>query len=181
MPSGATMQSRCQKVAAYVDQYQSSVNKFWVVIAQHEPWADENNPPVFHASLQEVPQPICFIYVHEVNAVFENTSGPIILPNTAFQPVTDLSIKALAAAKANNVHFEASISTEDLETLATSYRVVGLCTEVEFIDGFTPDLEIGFFTSPLNVKSYFLDWVMTSRSVSVPDQDNHTFRIIRTF
>lgn len=181
MPSGATMQSRCQKVSRYIEDYNDSLTKFWVLLAQNNPWPDENEPPIFHTNLVEIPQPIGFVFVHSVNAVFENSDGPIVLPTTAFQPVTDLSPNVMAISKAHFLHVEATVSQTNLLPLASTYRTIGLCTSVVFKNGFVPDLTAGTIVNPSNVDSYFLDWVSTQKQISVSDQDSHTFRIIRVF
>lgn len=177
MARGSTMTGRCRFVAREVTE-SAEGNGYWIALAQPTPWPDENNPPVYHNNLLEIPRLIGMTYVYECRAVTQDPFGNVSMPTASYSVVPDLNVQVLAISKANHIWYEAYVPKETLELHTAQYRCIAICKNIQFQS--TPEKIPAEFIPVDQIVSYETDWLATINAVNVADIDNHLFRIVRT-
>lgn len=179
--SATTLQSRCQSAADYVRRYRESIYGYWIVIGKTTPWLSEDNPPLPSISVNRLPEAYGFWYVHSCTSVYSDSEGLIVTPKESYTQVLETEASFLASAKANKVYLESKINVADLPT-NFSYRMHGLCTEMEFFSPPTvSSLAPGLFVPLNNVSSYLLDWVSVHTPVIADQTNAHILQLVREF
>lgn len=198
--SGATYYDRCLSVYRNLQEYQQDPASLLVAIGRREPWPDENNPPLLHPISDQVIDPIVFVQVHQCTAAYEDKKGTIrFSAEDAFQKnfrggarpasgsvirfseLLNPSIDEMVAAKATQLVVTASLPRSALAGLVQSYRIVAICSDVQYTG--TPPAEVvsGGYLLPAQVSSYNVRWLSTTSPVLTEDYSIHSFRVIRRY
>jgi hypothetical protein len=198
--SGPTYYDRCLNLFRNYQEYKSNPRSLLVAVARRDPWRDENNPPLLHPIADQISDPILFAQVHQCQPAYEDNDGnvrfsaenayqknfrggtrPPAGSEIVFSSMDTESVEELIAAKATHLVVTASVPRDALTSLAPFYRVVALCSHVEYASTPPANVVPGGWLLPSAVSSYKVRWLATTVPVPTDEYSVHSFRVIRRY
>jgi hypothetical protein len=152
-----------------------SQNGIWLGMGGYvNDWLDDINPPIPDPLLQEIPDLVGFVYIHQASLIANDNQGSIETDYGRYTAYDQTSqIDTLVNNLANKIYLSCLLDGSKLPS-NLEYRIFGICSHLTFNQ--LPLPVMGLYIPSSEVLSYRLRWIST---ISKQTITNSTYKFLR--